>query len=270
MSQTRDAPIISASGGETAIRFDSARSARISLTLDPSGGFTIATTVDETSSIQETPVPPASPLVLLAQDRHQVLVAWNATATAIPRLCTHHVFEEQVVATPKPLTRVGFLGRLFPFALAFAMCGLAFAPFRPLSFPLFLPLLLLSRRQRTGRGKVLRPRLWPQGRFRPRFPQPNGGQEAQASARDTAQFASPWPFRPTPRCLTRHMRRGQLVQLLGWVADLGLAADPHHPQRTDRQRQPQALRPLGVEHLGVLPAPLPALVILKPAFDPGA
>jgi non-ribosomal peptide synthetase component F len=101
MSQTRDAPVLSASGGETTIRFDSARSARISLTLDPSGGLTIATTVDDATSEQEAPVPPPSPRLLPAQDRHQVLVAWNATETAIPRLCTHHVFEEQVVATPE-------------------------------------------------------------------------------------------------------------------------------------------------------------------------
>ena len=101
MSQKRDAPVISASGGETTIRFDSARSARISLTLDPSGGFTIATTVDHAASEQEAPVLPPSPRLLPAQDRHQVLVAWNATAAAIPRLCMHHVFEEQVAATPE-------------------------------------------------------------------------------------------------------------------------------------------------------------------------
>jgi hypothetical protein len=100
MSQKRDAPVISTSGGETTIRFDSARSARISLTLDLSGGLTIATTVDDAASEQEAPVPSPSPRLLPAQDRHQVLVAWNATETAIPRLCTHHVFEEQVAATP--------------------------------------------------------------------------------------------------------------------------------------------------------------------------
>ena len=38
---------------------------------------------------------------------------------------------------------------------------------------------------------------------------------------------------------------------------------------TDRQSQPQALRSLRIKHLRVLPAPLPALEILKAAFDPG-
>ena len=44
------------------------------------------------------------------------------------------------------LTRVGFLGGLLPFALARTTGRLAFAPFDPLSFPLFLPLPLLGRR----------------------------------------------------------------------------------------------------------------------------
>jgi thiosulfate/3-mercaptopyruvate sulfurtransferase len=61
--------------------------------------------------------------------------------------------------TRAELTRVGFLGGLFPFALAKGQ--LAFAPFHPLSFPLFLPLLLLCRGQGTGGRKVLRPRLRP-------------------------------------------------------------------------------------------------------------
>ncbi len=172
--------------------------------------------------------------------------------------------------TEGALTRVGFLGRLFPFAPARTTGRLAFAPFHPLSFPLFPLFLLLCRRQRAGGRKVLWPRLRPQGRLRPRLPQPDGSEQTQPSAGDTTQFASPWPFRPAAGRLASHMRRRQLLQLLGWAADLRLAAYPHRPQGTDRQRQPQALRPLRIEHLGVLPAPLPTLVILKPAFDPGA
>ncbi len=44
----------------------------------------------------------------------------------------------------------------------------------------------------------------------------------------------------------------------------GRAADRHGPQRRHRHRQPQAFGPLGIEHLGVLPAPAPRLKSLKP------
>src|SRR5438034_2207596 len=98
--------------------------------------------------------------------------------------------------SPWGLTRVGFLGSLFPFALARATGRLAFAPFHPLSFPLFLPLLLLGRRQHAGGRKVLWPGLRPQSRLRPRLSQPNGGDQAQASAGDATEFASAWLLRP--------------------------------------------------------------------------
>ena len=104
MSQKRAAPVLSASGGETTMHFDSARSARINLTIDPSGGLTIDTTVDDATSVQEVAVIPPSPRLSPAQDRYQVLASWNATATAILWLCTHHVFEEQVAATPETPT----------------------------------------------------------------------------------------------------------------------------------------------------------------------
>src|SRR5947208_5352836 len=86
-------------------------------------------------------------------------------------------------ATTRALTRVGFLGHLFPFAPDRTTGRLASASFHPLAFPLFLPLLLLCWRQRAGGRKVLRPRLRPQSCWRPRLPQPNGGDEAQASTR---------------------------------------------------------------------------------------
>jgi hypothetical protein len=68
------------------------------------------------------------------------------------------------------LTRVGFLGRLFPFALARTAGRLALAPFDPLSFPLFLPLALLDGRLLTCGRKLLWPLLWPQCRLRPCLP----------------------------------------------------------------------------------------------------
>ena len=66
-------------------------------------------------------------------------------------------------ATLVPLTRVGFLGRLLPFALALAMCGFAPSPLDPLSFPLFESLLFFEfgsgaglARRGQGRGPRLR------------------------------------------------------------------------------------------------------------------
>lgn len=104
MSQKRATPVLPASGRETTMRFDSARSACISLTLDPSGGFFIATTVDDAVSEQEAPLPPPSPRLFPAQDRYQEPAARNATATVIPWLCAHDVFEEQVAAAPEAPT----------------------------------------------------------------------------------------------------------------------------------------------------------------------
>src|SRR6266516_1405733 len=68
------------------------------------------------------------------------------------------------------LTRVGFLGRLCPFALARAKGCLPFAPFHSLPFSLFLSLVLRCGRPRTGGRKVLRPRLRPQGCWWPGLP----------------------------------------------------------------------------------------------------
>src|SRR6266496_6223367 len=172
--------------------------------------------------------------------------------------------------SPSRLTRVGFLGDLFPFVLACTTGRLAFAPFHPLSLPLFLPLLQLCRRQCAGDRKVLRPCLWPQGRFWPRLPEADGGDQAQASTGDTTQFASAWPLRPAARRLPGHMSRRQLLALLGWAADLRLTAYPHHPQGTDGQGQPQAGSTIGVEHLGMMPAPLPPFVVLEAPFNPSA
>src|SRR6266496_3320914 len=142
--------------------------------------------------------------------------------------------------------------------------------YHPLSLPLFLPLLQLCRRQCAGDRKVLRPCLWPQGRFWPRLPEADGGDQAQASTGDTTQFASAWPLRPAARRLPGHMSRRQLLALLGWAADLRLTAYPHHPQGTDGQGQPQAGSTIGVEHLGMMPAPLPPFVVLEAPFNPSA
>jgi amino acid adenylation domain-containing protein len=102
MSHKREATAISASGGQATIRLDPARSTRISLDLDPLGGITISTTVDDGDAEQEAPVSPAPfPRLLPAQDRQRVLVAWNDTDVSIPGLCVHHLFEEQVAATPE-------------------------------------------------------------------------------------------------------------------------------------------------------------------------
>jgi hypothetical protein len=61
MSQKRATPVLSASSGETTMRFDSAGSACISHSFDPSGGLTIATTVDNTTSEKEVAVSPPTP-----------------------------------------------------------------------------------------------------------------------------------------------------------------------------------------------------------------
>ena len=61
MGQKRAAPVLPASGGETTMCFESPRPSCISLILDPSGGPTIAPTVDDTTSEQEVPVLPPSP-----------------------------------------------------------------------------------------------------------------------------------------------------------------------------------------------------------------
>ena|SRR5437660_12802602 len=133
------------------------------------------------------------------------------------------------------LTRVGFLGGFFAFTLTSTMGRLALPPFHPLSLSLFLPLLLLGRRKLSCGRKLLRPRLRPQRRLRPRFSAPDRGQQAQPPARHTTQLPSTWPLGSAPRRPTRHMRRWQLLPVLARQRDLCLAADPHHPQGTDRQ-----------------------------------
>src|SRR5512135_2369912 len=137
---------------------------------------------------------------------------------------------------PGQLTRVGFLSRLLPFALAHTTGRLPFAPLHPLPLALFEPLLLLCARLGARGRKVLGPRLRPQGRLRPCLCQPHGSDQTQASAREATELASAWSLRPAARRLARHMPRRQLVQVAGWLADLRLRADPHHPQGTDRQR----------------------------------
>ena len=65
------------------------------------------------------------------------------------------------------LTRVGFLGRLFPVALTDTTGRLAFASFHALSLPCFLSFVLGCGRQAPGDRKVLRPGFGPQGCWRP-------------------------------------------------------------------------------------------------------
>src|SRR2546425_7271480 len=149
--------------------------------------------------------------ITMSLSRRMILLDWARGAGAWI-LEDDYDSEYRFSGRPLELTRVGFLGGLFPFALA--MGHLAFTPFHSLSFPLLLPLLLLGRRQRTGGRKVLRPLLRPQRRCWPCLPQPNGSDQAQASARHTTQVASAWSLRPTARPLTRHLCRRQLVQLL--------------------------------------------------------
>src|ERR687884_10593 len=112
---------------------------------------------------------------------------------------------------PCGLTRVGFLGRLFPFALGRTAGRLVVAPFDPLAVPRFLLLVLLGCRLLAGWWELLGPRLRPQRRFWPLLISPKGGHEAQAAPRHTAQVAASWPLRPAACCLAGDMSWRQLV-----------------------------------------------------------